>query len=303
MSWLTFLGNMRRAVGKGAFFPGGATIQPAPAGTTEPHRQAALSTRLRTESSWLSISEHRVPITGLTTPLTVLHLTDLHIREQTPELATLCRRVQETRPDLVVLTGDVVTRGWREGAVHQLLAALPAAPLGRYAILGNWEHWSVSPISRWTRLLAAHQVTLLREEWRDLGPLVLAGTEDALTGSPSPDALLKSLPADRPAVVLTHSPVLFPALARPPVSLVLAGHSHGGQVRIPGLGAIWAPRGTDHYIAGWFVQDGVHLFVSRGIGWSVAPLRLHCPPELAWLQLQPGPPMSSEQPSPVDVRR
>ena len=71
--------------------------------------------------------------------------------------------------------------------------------------------------------------------------------------------------------------------------LVLAGHSHGGQVRVPGLGALWVPRGTGPYVAGWYEQDGSHLFVSRGAGWSIAPLRWGCPAEIALLELRPAP--------------
>ncbi len=68
---------------------------------------------------------------------------------------------------------------------------------------------------------------------------------------------------------------------------MLSGHSHGGQFRLPGVGALFVPRATGAYVAGWYEQDGTHLFVNRGIGWSIAPLRLWCPPELAEIQLVP----------------
>jgi predicted MPP superfamily phosphohydrolase len=286
--WLPFLKNMSRAAGKGVFFPSRAKAVAAPGGTLDPQPTADILTRLKAEHGWFEYSQHTLLIAGLSEPIRILHLTDIHIRTVDEALYALCHKVSQARPDLIVLTGDVVARGWTEAAVARFLSALPPARLGRFAIMGNWEYWSGADLERWRPILAAHDVVLLHETWTDLGPITLAGTDDHLAGSPDPDALLASLPTDRPAVVLTHSPAFFPTLARPPVKLVLSGHSHGGQVRIPGLGAIWAPRGTGPYLAGWFAQDDCYLFVSRGLGWSVAPMRLHCPPELAWITLTPA---------------
>ncbi|MDG1480859.1 MAG: metallophosphoesterase [Myxococcota bacterium] len=286
--WLTFLKNMTNAAGHGSFFPSRAPVATAPGGTVDPQPTADVLTRLQAEHGWFEYSHHTLPISGLTERIRILHLTDVHIRQEDEALSALCHKVSQARPDLVVITGDVVTRGWSEEAVVRFLRALPPARLGRFAIMGNWEYWSGASLDRWRPLLAAHDVVLLHEDWVDLGPIVLAGTDDHLAGQSEPEVLLSRLPRDRPAVMLTHSPAFFPSLAEPPVKLVLSGHSHGGQVRIPGLGALWAPRGTGSYLAGWFEKDGCYLFVSRGLGWSVAPLRLYCPPELAWIDLTPA---------------
>jgi hypothetical protein len=287
--WLPFLRNMSKAAGKGSFFPSKGPVRPAPGGTQDEQPRADLMTRLQAERGWFDFSQHSVPIAGLTEPLTILHLTDVHLRDVDEDLYALCHVMSQARPDLVVITGDVVTRGWTKEAVNRFLSALPKARLGRFAVMGNWEYWADADLPTWRPILAKHGVTLLHETWTDLGPITLAGTDDQLAGTPDPETLLAALPTDRPAVMLSHSPAFFPTLARAPVRLVLSGHSHGGQVRIPLLGALRAPRGTGRYLAGWFEQDGCHLFVSRGLGWSVAPLRLHCPPELAWITLTPAP--------------
>ncbi|MEL6349510.1 MAG: metallophosphoesterase, partial [Myxococcota bacterium] len=140
----------------------------------------------------------------------------------------------------------------------------------------------------WAEILAPFGVQLLRESWVDLGPIILAGTDDMWAGETDPEALLGTIPPDRAVLMLTHSPNLFPALVDPRVKLVLAGHTHGGQMRLPAIGAFWTPRGTGPYIGGWYQEDHTHLFVSRGLGWSVAPLRLFCSPELALIHLTPG---------------
>lgn len=288
MEWLRFIGNMRRAVTKGGLFPGRASSAGAPGGTTHQRLRAPLKLRMSEEHRWFQFTEHDLSVAGLPEPLSILHLTDVHIRALTDDLKEVCRQLREVRPDLVLITGDIVTRGWEPEAVTAFLSALPPARLGRFAIMGNWEYWAKATGDAWRQRLADHGVTLLCEEWTDTGPLVVAGTDDQWAGSPDPARLLASLPAGKPVIMMTHSPNLFPQLVDPRVRLVLAGHTHGGQVRLPGLGAIWSPKGTGPFVGGWYQEDGTHLFVSRGLGWSVAPLRLYCPPEFAWLRLSPG---------------
>ena len=254
--------------------PGGSTSGPAPGGN-----QVARFTETR----------HRLAVPGLVSPVEVLHLTDLHVRGPGPWLDQLCAALRAADPpDLIALTGDVVATGWTEGAVKQLLDALPAARLGRFAVMGNWEHWSGAAPDRWALLLEAGGVRLLLNERIDLPGIVLVGTDDHLAGAPTPEGLVPEGPGGPPVLALTHSPAHAPALAGPRVALILAGHSHGGQVRLPMLGAAWVPMGTGHTVAGWYTLGGTHLFVSRGIGWSIAPLRLGCAPELARIQLEPA---------------
>lgn len=285
---LRFARGIARAIRRGHPFPPESRRDPAPApqGTVQDTAVGGAWSRLRTEKDQLLRAEHHLSLPGLLRPVRVLHLTDTHLRRPDPWLDQLCAAVSAERPDLVVLTGDIVTRGWVPEAVDQLLGALPPAPLGRFAVMGNWEYWGGVERPGWESRLAQHGVTLLHNRWVQAGPLVLVGIDDLLSGEPEVDRALEGLPSADPVVVLTHSPALFRVLQRPPVRLVLAGHSHAGQVRIPGLGSPFVPLGTGPYVAGWYQEAGVHLFVSRGLGWSVAPLRWYCPPELAVLELR-----------------
>ncbi len=287
----TFVRGVSRGVRKGDLFPAAGRRSPAaaPGGTVETETAGGVWRRLREEVGWFVQSEHRIELPGLTAPLRVLHLTDVHLRAEGPWLDALCARLEALpSPDLVLLTGDIVTRGWTEAAVLRFLGALPAARLGRFAILGNWEWWAGAPPIRWRPLLEGAGVRLLVNEVVDLGALILGGTDDHLAGKVDLHAFRAILPLGRPTVVMTHSPAAFAALAGPPVHLVLAGHSHAGQLRLPMLGAMWVPKGTDQWIAGWYEAEGSHLYVGRGLGWSIAPVRLRCPPELALIHLLPG---------------
>lgn len=282
-----FVRGVSRGLRLGAFFPPDGR-QPgalAPGGS----HQVALPPRSGADlAGGLVRSHHAFPLAGLPTAVRLLHLTDVHLRGPAPWVTHLCETVAAVQTDLVLLTGDIVTRGWQEATVRTFLEALPDAPLGRFAVMGNWEHWADAAPTRWGRLLAEHGVTLLRDEAVALGPLQLGGTDDLLAGVPDLARLRRSLSPGRPTVVMTHSPAMFQSLAGRGVDLVLSGHSHGGQVRLPALGALWVPRGTGPYVAGWYRHRDSWLFVSRGVGWSIAPVRLDCAPELVEIVLSPA---------------
>lgn len=281
-----YLRGIARGVRRGATFPAESRVPAvgAPGGTRVLSAAGGGPNQL---VAW-EVVEHVCPIPGLREPVTVLQLSDVHVRQADAALDSLCATMAPLRPDLVVLTGDVVTRGWSREAADRFLAAVPAAPLGRFAIIGNWEYWAQAAPPTWGYVLGRHDIPLLLDSSADLGPLQLVGTDDALAGTPDLAKAFAGVDPARPTVVLTHSPSLFDQLARPGVPLVLAGHTHGGQVVLPGLGSFFLPRGSGAYPWGWYRRDESWLFVSRGLGWSVAPVRFGCAPELAILRLVPG---------------
>jgi predicted MPP superfamily phosphohydrolase len=260
----------------------------APGGTDEPAFPGGRIDRLRREVAWFPVTRHRCPIPGLREPVRVLHLSDVHLRGEGDWLEQLVRDVSPLEADLVLLTGDVVARGWTERAVDRFLGALRAARLGSFACMGNWEHWGGAPPERWRGILARHGIELLVDEARTVGPLHLVGTDDGLSGRPDRQRILGALHPTLPNVVMTHSPAYFPALIDARVALVLSGHNHGGQVRVGTRGPLWLPRGWGGYLAGWYHAGSTRLFVHRGVGWSVFPVRYRSPPELAVLELQPA---------------
>jgi predicted MPP superfamily phosphohydrolase len=166
--------------------------------------------------------------------------------------------------------------------------------LGRFHVTGNWETILGAPPVSWGQLLDTHDIACLDNRRTDIGPLILAGVEDLLAGDARLDAVLDE-PVDKPLVLLAHTPVTIDGVVersewRQRVGLVLSGHTHGGQIRLPGIGAPWLPNGTGPYVGGWYEVGGIPLFVSRGVGWSLLPLRMWCPPELAMIELTPGGP-------------
>lgn len=278
-----FLRALRRAIRRGDLFPaaGRRPAEAAPGGSRVLEEIGG-----GPELDRLQITAHRVPL-PLRRPVRILHLSDIHLRGEDARLDLLIRVLQPMRPDLLVLTGDVVAHGWEPPALRRLLSALPPAPLGRFAVIGNWEYWGGAPVPVWAPLLAQHGIDLLHNRGVQLpeAGMNLTGTDDALAGTPDLDAAFAGLAPGWPTVALTHSPVLFPDLAQRGADLVLAGHTHGGQIRFPLAGPFFLPRGSGSYPWGWYREGTSWLFVSRGIGWSVGPIRWGARPEVAWVEI------------------
>ena len=208
-------------------------------------------------------------------------------------LRRLVDRVNAARPDLIVLLGDFVIHGVPGGRfmeperIAEQLSGL-RAPLGVLVVLGNHDHWYDGErvhdafVDRGVSVLLNSSVELRHRET----PFFVAGLDDIWAGHPDLAKTLQGIPADAPTLLLTHNPDAFPQVP-PRVSLTLAGHTHGGQVRLPLIGAPVVPSAHgQRFAAGLVVEDGRPLFVTTGVGTSILPVRLGVAPEVAVLVLR-----------------
>ncbi|HWT13042.1 MAG TPA: metallophosphoesterase [Allosphingosinicella sp.] len=222
-------------------------------------------------------------------PVRALLISDLHVAgpDMPPSrLARIVARIEAIRPDIVLIAGDLVsdksyaTRHYSLGEAVAPLAGL-RPPLGTFAVLGNHDHWR-DPAQARAELRAAG-VTVLANGAARAGPLAIGGLDDAFTGHDDLAATLGALrrmPGAR--LLLSHSPDPFPAVPRE-VGLMLAGHTHCGQIRLPLVGAISTM--SDHgerYACGRVDEAGRTLVVGAGLGTSILPLRLGARPDM-WL--------------------
>jgi len=252
---------------------------------------------------WLEPRSLRVREYALTLPrwppglagLRVAVLTDLHVGSPFNDLARLRRVVAATnaaRPDIVLITGDLVILGIVGGTfvepepIAAELAAL-SAPLGAWATLGNHDRWFDGPRVR--RALEAVGIRVLENDaarvTRGDAGFWLAGIADFWTGGYDVAAALAPVADDAPIVAMTHNPDVFPELP-PRVVLLIAGHTHGGQVWLPVIGRPIVPSiFGQRYAAGSVVEDGRRLFVATGVGVSILPVRFLVPPEVSVLVL------------------
>jgi uncharacterized protein len=233
----------------------------------------------------------------------IVQLSDLHYGPYTGahEIGAAVRHANALAPDTVVVTGDFVTSPWLEGAtgspgaVHyagscaRLLARLQAHD-GVYACLGN--HDAAVSSGAIAEALKTGHLTVLRNQSRVIerggARLWIAAVGDVLYDRPDMQKTLAGIPANDTVVLLAHEPDYADVAARYPLALQLSGHSHGGQIRLPLLGATYLPALARKYPFGYYRVRNMHLYTSRGIGTIVLPLRFGAPPELTLFRLRPG---------------
>jgi predicted MPP superfamily phosphohydrolase len=231
----------------------------------------------------------------------IVQISDIHFDEFTEPsfVHRVVEHVNSLNPDLVLLTGDFISLGPRSlkfahGAMYHCAEVLRgiACPQ-RFAVMGNHDAWVGAPIIR--TILAEVNIPLLVDQHvpieRKGDRLWLCGANDPITSKPNLDLAIPARP-DGPVLLMCHAPDFADnVVAHRRGSLVdfmLSGHTHGGQVRFPFLGALHLPEGGQKYVEGLFRFGRMQLYVNRGIGAVGLPFRLNCPPEITLYTLQPS---------------
>jgi uncharacterized protein len=217
-----------------------------------------------------------------------VHLSDLHLDRYLPRHDYIVSAVDALHPDWIFITGDLLNVP--EGLPHlfRFLTRLRSiAPV--FATLGNHDHYSGVPIDHFGDLADRHKITLLINQTVFIsvggGELAIAGVDDPSLHR----ADLRCVPPQaegRFTLLLAHAPNILEQLAdHHAVDLILCGHSHGGQWRIPYVPTFWLPPGCNGRIAGSHRDTRNRpLYVNRGLGWSFLPFRMNCRPEIALIE-------------------
>lgn len=226
-------------------------------------------------------------------PVTIALMSDIHMESAAMDEGRLDRIVSQVNalhPDLVVLAGDFIEgRGSDEATRAIPLLARPLgrlrAPLGRVAVLGNHDHWTdPAPLAQMLRRIG---VLVLVNDGKQVGPLALGGLDDPATSRARPGKTLAALSALQGAgVMVAHSPAIAPRLSAR-TRLLLAGHTHCGQVVLPLIGApveVTSP----HDRCGIVRDPGRITIVTAGLGTSNLPVRFGAPPDVWLVRVGPG---------------
>lgn len=207
--------------------------------------------------------------------------------------------VNEINPDLVVLTGDFVTVTILSDYIHDgkksALEAIPCSKLltqlrsrlGSLASLGNHDIGTDPRIV--TDALQSHGIPVLRNASHPIeqsGQRVWICGLDSMEGLPDIKLALQGVPKDEPVIVLMHEPDYADVVKNYPVDLQLSGHSHGGQIWLPGIGAPWLPGGAREYPRGQYTVGKLPLYTNIGLGTIRAPVRINCTPEVTLITLR-----------------
>ena len=241
----------------------------------------------------LAYSRHNIQVVRAAVPVSGLHpaldglrvglITDLHHSEMVPaqDVARAASLMMAEKPDLIVLGGDFVTWGDRSYVVpcSEALAGL-SAPFGVYAVVGNHDDDRDMPAA-----LISHGYEVLRDARTTVRirgeQLDLVGVRYWTRRTRDVARLIRG--AESTVILLAHDPRRLDEAAALNVPLVLSGHTHGGQVVLPGLGAIAAKKFP--VVAGTGRRDNTSIFVSRGVGTVYVPYRLNCPPDVSVITL------------------
>ncbi len=264
----------------------------------------------------LAIEPRRLEVTRLTVPLarlpeelrglTIGHLSDTHLRSRpaSRQLAErACAALMAQRPDLICISGDLANHAEHMEEALNLLRLLHA-PLGVFLVLGNHDcdatmedYLAGNPScdtaqQAWARALAPTGVVLLHNQSHTLQVhgrrIVIAGIGDLSAGQDDLPAALAGAASGDLHLLLCHTPDAIDLPDATWADLLLVGHTHGGQLQLPGLGSVWAPVWRLRERASGLLRlNHTLLFVNRGVS-SAFPARINCRPQVAILELVPG---------------
>jgi predicted MPP superfamily phosphohydrolase len=250
------------------------------------------------EPRWLQVSRVQVPLwNGARAPLKLLHISDLHASPLV-SLRFISEAIEtalQFKPDLICVTGDFVTATFDEMLTYTRILRRLSSAAPCFAVLGNhdggvWarEHGGHKDLVWVSELLRESEITLLqncssyfaRGDWE----LNLVGVGDLWSGPFEPDVAFAGLRDKSPVLLLAHNPDSKDELISQRWDLMLAGHTHGGQFRMPWIGTPFAPVKDKRFVAGLHRWNDRWLHVTKGIG-NVLGMRINCPPEVSFLTL------------------
>lgn len=246
----------------------------------------------RIEPHWVETVRRPLPLAGLSPGLIgkrIVQISDIHAGPVVDQrwLLDVLEQVAELEPDLIALTGDFMTCLGEESIPKALEAidALPRAPLGNFAVMGNHDYGRGFRQHRIADKLCnefqRRQIRVLSNEVADIEGLQIAGVDDLWSGRFSPERMLNDLDGDSPAIALCHNPDGADHVAwRDFHGWILAGHTHGGQCKAPFFRPPIVPVRNKRYYAGQYdLGPGRRMYINRGLGY-LRRIRFNVRPEL-----------------------
>lgn len=234
------------------------------------------------EPNWLQVTHTPIGSSKDQKALVVVQISDLHLQKVTTLERSVFQLVREIKPDLLVLTGDIIDRPESLSNLDEFLIGIDATH--KVAVLGNWEYWSGVDLARLREIYRSHDVSLLVNETVNYQingrSLVVHGIDDYTAGNPR--IKFNQRQSSETSILIQHSPGFFEEnlgeIAK--ATLCLSGHTHGGQITAFGW-PLWTPQGSGKFKSGLYQTTTCPLFVSKGIGTSIVNFRFGARPEIA----------------------
>ncbi|KOS66878.1 hypothetical protein AEA09_15340 [Lysinibacillus contaminans] len=252
------------------------------------------------ESKLLTVKSHEFSYVSQNqekeTSVKIAHFTDTQIGEffSMDQFEKVVKKINKQKPDMIVFTGDLFDMGATEAEIQEIISLLKEmeAPYGKFSVYGNRDVGG-GMVRNYERLLTDADFTLLQNEETTITfpngeELLIYGLDDALLGSPDIAGVNEMLARNQNTLVLLHEPDVAKQLEFTNHALVLAGHSHGGQVYLPFIGPLATTALAEEYVKGWYTLSGnvnPNLYVNTGLGNTKLPFRFGNIPQVALINI------------------
>ncbi|RZL12938.1 MAG: metallophosphoesterase [Pedobacter sp.] len=220
--------------------------------------------------------------------LKIMQISDLHLQSMNWQLRRLASKANELKPDLLFITGDSIDNAANLGILDEFLGLISLV-IQKTAILGNWEYWSGTDLAELKSLYKRHNCDLLVNETIQYNvsdqTVLVSGIDDFLGGAADINKTLHRYHTSDYHIVLNHCPeysndIIAGFGSCPAPDLILSGHTHGGQINLFGF-VPFKPQGSGRYLKGWYDLGITKMYVSKGVGTSIVPIRFGARAEVA----------------------
>lgn len=221
----------------------------------------------------------------------IIQISDLHFDQLRYFHKSIAKKINSLKPDLIFITGDSVDKTEKIVSLNEFLNLIDKS-IQKYAITGNWEYWGNVDLEKLKNIFHENNCELLINENRSLTirnrDVSIIGIDDYVGGHADFKLAIKNLKTTQTNIVLSHCPehrdIIASEKDKLNIDLVLSGHTHGGQISFFGI-VPFKPRGSGKYLKGWYKESEPKMYVSKGIGTSILPIRFGARAEIVEMEI------------------
>lgn len=247
------------------------------------------------EPNLFVVTHHRLnpEISSNQNSLKIVQISDLHLKKFNDRAQRIAEQVNKLQPDIVVFTGDSIDKAEQLDGYDRFLSILDRQT-AKYAILGNWEYKARVNLELLSKIYTTYNCRLLVNESalykQGDRNLLITGIDD-LVSQPNLIKSLQNINSNPNHLLLAHSPAYVDTFSADELQMLsaykpkymLTGHTHGGQLSFFGFAPVLPPR-SGNYVSGWYQTNSISVYVSRGLGVSVLPIRIGAVPEIGYFE-------------------
>ena len=221
----------------------------------------------------------------------IIQISDLHFDQLRYFHKSIAKKINSKKPDLIFITGDSVDKTEKIQALNEFLELIDKS-IQKYAITGNWEYWGNVNLTELKSVYSKNNCELLINENRSVSiknrEISIIGIDDLVGGNADFGKAVENLKETETNIVLSHCPEHRDIIAKQKgdiiIDLVLSGHTHGGQITFLGI-VPFKPQGSGRYLKGWYKESEPKMYISKGIGTSILPIRFGARAEMVEMEI------------------